>query len=404
VTYRPAIVNLFAATCLVLSAPAQEPPRPEAPPRLPASAQPPAPPAGPQTPLVVSPEVSPDRQITFRILAPHAQSVMLRASDIPQLAAPDATVSFTKNENGIWEATVGPVIPGAYRYTFLVDGVAVVDPRNAQSSQSNNNVWSLVLVPGSDVIDVKNVPHGAVAAVEYYSTALGRSRRMHVYTPPGYETGQQTYPIFYLLHGASDSDDSWTSEGRAGFILDNLMAAHKVKPMVVVMPAGHTGPFRPGRPPAATSGGPPPRDEFLEDFVTDIMPYAEKHYRVHTDRAHRAIAGLSMGGAQTMNIAFSHLDEFAYIGVFSSGILGRTDPSVWENSHQTALDNAKLKKDLKLVWFSTGSEDRLITNSKNTVELLKKHGFEVVFQDSPGGHSWINWRNYLTEFAPQLFQ
>lgn len=355
-------------------------------------------------PHVVSPEVSADRRVTFRILAPQAKTVNLRASDIPQLSKPDSAAEFTKNDEGVWETMVGPVVPGAYRYTFLVDGVAVIDPRNPHSSESNNNIWSLVLVPGSDVIDVTNVPHGAVSAVEYYSTALGRFRRMHVYTPPGYETSRETYPIFYLLHGASDSDDSWTSEGRANFILDNLIAARKVKPMVVIMPAGHTGEFFGGRPPAGPAGSPPPRDEFFEDFVTDIMPYAEKRYRVRADRAHRAIAGLSMGGAQTMNIAFSRLNDFAYIGVFSSGILGRTDPSVWENNHQAMLDNAGLKKGLKLIWFSTGSEDRLITNSKSTVELLKKHGFDVVFQDSPGGHTWINWRNYLTEFAPQLFQ
>jgi enterochelin esterase-like enzyme len=406
VKFLPSAVHIFAAACLVLpSVLAQDQPRPEAPPRPPASAQPAAPPAGPQSPPVISPEVSSDRRITFRILAPHAETVTLRASDIPQLSTPDASAHFTKGDNGIWEATVGPVLPGAYRYTFVVDGVAVVDPRNPQASQSNNNIWSLVLVPGSEIIDVKNVPHGAVAAVEYYSTALGRSRRMHVYTPPGYEANQEAYPVFYLLHGASDSDDSWTSVGRAGFILDNLIAAKKVRPMVVVMPAGHTGPYIPGRALAApTAGGLPPRDEFLEDFTNDIMPYAEKHYRIQSDRAHRAIAGLSMGGAQTMNIAFSHLDQFAYVGVFSSGILGRTEPSVWENSHQAMLDNAGLKKGLKLIWFSTGSEDRLITNSRNTVELLKKHGFDPVFQESPGGHTWINWRNYLTEFAPQLFQ
>ena len=402
--FRPTI-NILAAACFVVSsALAQGQSHPEASPRPPASTQPARPQAGPQTPHVISPDVSSDRRITFRILAPQAKTVALRASDIPQLSKPDSSADFTKKDDGVWEATVGPVIPGAYRYTFLVDGVAVVDPRNPQSSQSNNNVWSLVLVPGSDVIDIKNVPHGAVAAVEYYSTSLGRFRRMHVYTPPGYENNQETYPIFYLLHGAGDSDDSWTSEGRAGFILDNLIAAQKVKPMVVVMPAGHTSEFFGGRPAAARVGGPPPRDEFFEDFVNDIMPYAEKHYRVHADRAHRAIAGLSMGGAQTMNIAFSHLGDFAYIGVFSSGILGRTAPSVWESSHEAMLDNPELKKGLKLVWFSTGSEDRLIMNSKNTVDLLKKHGFDVVFQDSPGGHTWINWRNYLTEFAPQLFQ
>jgi enterochelin esterase-like enzyme len=402
-----AISILLAASSVVPIASAQDQPRPAAPAAPSAPSQPPAPApaAAANTPMVVSPEVSADRRITFRIVAPHAQTVTLRAGDVPQLSTPNSAINFAKDSNGVWEGTVGPVIPGAYRYTFVVDGVPVVDPVNPRSSQSNNNVWSLVLVPGSDVFDVRDVPHGAVAAVEYYSKSLGRSRRMHVYTPPGYETDRQVYPIFYLLHGASDSDDSWTSEGRAGFILDNLIAAGKVKPMVVVMPAGHTGPYLgPGRTPVATSGSTPPNDEFLNDFVNDIMPYAEKHYRVQTDRAHRAIAGLSMGGSQTMNIAFSHLDQFAYIGVFSSGILGRTDPAVWESSHKEMLDDASLKKDLKLVWFSTGAEDRLVPNSRSTVDLLKKHGFDAVFQESPGGHTWINWRNYLTEFAPQLFR
>lgn len=374
-----------------------------------ASAQQPAPGRGgrgPQGPQVVSPEVQPDRHIVFRILAPQAETVTLRAGDIQGL--PQGGPQFTKGENGVWEATVGPIDPGAYRYTFAVNGVAVVDPRNPASSQSNNNVWSLVYVPGAAFMDTQKVPHGAVAAVDYYSTALGKDRRMHIYTPPGYESGQQKYPVFYLLHGAGDSDDSWTSVGRAGFILDNLIAAGKAKPMVVVMPAGHTSltanfgrgaAAAPGAAPAA-----PTRDEFQEDFVADIMPYVDKHYRVLSGRQHRAIAGLSMGGSQTLNIAFSHLDQFAYIGVYSSGILGRGSASEWESAHTAALDNAALKKGLKLVWFSTGSADGLITNSKATVEMLKKHGFNAEFHESPLGHVWINWRNYLNEFTPQLFQ
>ena len=172
------------------------------------------------------------------------------------------------------------------------------------------------------------MPHGAVAAVTYYSTALKKFRRMHIYTPPGYESGKGKFPIFYLLHGAGDSDDAWTSVGRAGFIMDNLIAMRKANPMVIVMPAGHTRAFSFGR--GASPVGRTATDEFVQDFVTDIQPYIEKHYRVMNSRQHRAIAGLSMGGSQTLNIAIPHLDQFAYIGVFSSGLFGdfgrETDP------------------------------------------------------------------------------
>ena len=374
---------------------------------------------GPQGPQVVSPEVLPDRRIAFRIVAPQAQSVRLTGSDIPALAGPGRGATapsgpppgqMTKDENGVWEATIGPIDPGAYRYNFNVDGVTVLDPRSPSVSESNTNVWSLVYVPGSDFMDTKQVPRGAVASVTYYSTALKRFRRMHVYTPPGYELGKGKFPVFYLLHGAGDCDDSWTSVGRAGFILDNLIAAKKAKPMIVVMPAGHTS--------AAGFGamGAAPLDEFTQDFVTDIMPYVEKHYRVFTGRASRAIAGLSMGGSQTMNIAFLNLAKFTYIGVFSSGAslggagrggpaatTGQAAPPDWETIHKADLDNPALKKGTKLIWLSTGKDDGLIANTRTTVEMLKKHGFNPVFKESPGAHTWINWRNYLNEFAPQLF-
>ena len=368
--------------------------------------------APPQGPVFTSPEVTPDRKIVFRILAPDAKAVSLRASDIP---TPDQKPpAFTKNDQGVWEATVPSVPAGAYRYTFLVDGVATMDPHNPAVSESNATAWSLVVVPGAEFVDVRNVPHGSVSAVYYYSTALGRIRRMHVYTPPGYDSGSAKYPVFYLLHGASDSDDSWTSVGRANFIMDNLIAAKKAMPMVVVMPAGHTS-REMFRPPA---DGQPPRDEFADDFVTDVMPYIEKNYRVFTDRPHTAIAGLSMGGGQTLNFAMSHLDRVAYVGVFSSGVFSRgprpaaagapaapaTVPAEWVQQHTAMLDNASLKPGLKLLWFSTGSDDRLIPVSKATVALLKDHGFQPVFLESAGGHTWLNWRDYLNEFAPQLFQ
>ena len=231
---------------------------------------------------------------------------------------------------------------------------------------------------------------------------------MHVYTPPGYEKGEGKYPVFYLLHGAFDCDASWTTVGRAGFILDNLIAAGKAKPMIVAMPTGHTGPFRFG-PPGDRSFD-RQIDEFGDDFVKDLKPYVEKNYRVLGDRAHRAIAGLSMGGAQTLNIAFGHLDEYGYVGVFSSGIFGITGgpgggaPSTkWEDQHKETLDNADLKKELRLVWFGIGKDDFLIRTSNATVEMLKKHKIDVVSKETAGGHTWINWRDYLHEFAPMLF-
>jgi enterochelin esterase family protein len=381
----------------------------------PAPAASPAPGRGGQAaaPAFISPEVLPDKRIVFRLYAPDATSVSLRAGDIP---APARTnLEFTKGANGVWEMTTGAVEPGAYRYVYVVNGVGVIDPRNTAISESNTTTWSVATVPGSDLMDTKDVPHGVVSAVYYQSTSLGRTRRMHIYTPPGYESGKGTYPVFYLLHGAGDCDDSWTSVGRANFILDNLIAGNKEKPMIVVMPAGHTNAGGGGRG-AAAAGGPPPRDEFLDDFLKDVMPYVEKHYRVIADRSHRAIAGLSMGGSQTLNIAIPNLEKFSYIGVYSSGVLGggrgaaaaagaSAPPfgAAWEQQNQASLDNAASKKGLKVLWFSTGVDDGLMPTTKSTVELLKKHGFAPVMTESPGGHTWLNWRSYLIEFAPQLF-
>jgi enterochelin esterase-like enzyme len=362
-----------------------------------------------QPPTVTSPEVTPDRHIAFRILAPKATEVRVFSSDIFGAAR---QCDMTKAENGVWEASIGPIDSGAYRYNFNVDGVAVMDPRSASVSESNGNAWSMVYVPGADFMETKDVPHGAVASVTYYSKTLGKFRRMHVYTPPGYETGSQKYPVFYLLHGAGDSDDSWTSVGRAGFIMDNLIAAKKAKPMVIVMPAGHTGPFDLSRPPSGAPRALDFNDDFVKDFVSEIMPYAETHYRVLRDRQHRAIAGLSMGGTHTLNIAIPHADEFAYLGVFSSGIIGivplapATDAPAgptWEQQHLAALDDAAAKKGLKLFWFSTGKDDFLLNTTKATVELFQKHGYQPVFHESAGAHTWANWREYLNEFAPQVF-
>jgi enterochelin esterase family protein len=380
-TWKAVILTAFG---LSLPAVAQEgPPR-----RLP-----PAP--------VESPVLSEDGNLTFRIRASKAESVRLTGNDMPQIGQ---GLDMTKADNDVWEVTVEKVTPGTYRYRFDVDGVATGDPVNPSASESNGNSWSMVYVPGADWMDTQQVPHGAVAEVTYYSESLKRFRRMHVYTPPGYEAdSSHTYPVFYLLHGAFDCDDSWTTVGRAGFIVDNLIAAGNAEPMVIAMPAGHTGPFAFGR-------NQLPIDEFTEDFVNDIMPYMESHYRIRSDRAGRAIAGLSMGGAQTLNIAVRKLDQFAYLGVFSSGVFGIDGrgpggggPS-WEEQHREVLTNPELKKGLELFWFATGTEDFLLQTSRATVEVLRKNEFDVTYEETAGGHTWTNWREYLHEYTQYLFR
>ena len=412
----------LVASFMAQGAASQAPPGGQAPsPAAPAAPNPAAPGqgrGGPQTPQVVSPEVGADRRVTFRIYAPQADAVRVSAGDIPNLGQ---TGVMTKAENGVWSFTSAPVPPGAYRYNINVDGVATIDPRNPLTSVSNNNVWSLALVPGSDLFDTKDVPHGAVATITYYSAPLKRHRRMHVYTPPGYEAGNGRYPVFYLLHGAGDSDEAWTSVGRAGIILDNLIAAKKAQPMIVVMPMGHTnGPLLGmGAPPAPINAPDSGTDDFTQDFNLALRPYIEKHYRVKTGRENRAIAGLSMGGSQTLNIAVPNLNDYAYVGVFSSGVLGgggrgrgaapAATPAppfgeAWEKRHLAMLDNAAAKKGLKLFWLSTGKDDFLIETSRSTVKLLERHGFTPKYVESEGGHTWLNWRDYLSQFAPLLFQ
>jgi enterochelin esterase-like enzyme len=369
--------------------------------------------AQPSPAQVISPEVTSDRRVVFRILAPSAKTVTIEAHDMTGQG--QTLPAFVKDGQGVWEATSEPVPAGAYRYFFQVDGVPTVDPRNPAFSQSNSNLYSLVVVPGADFVDDRNeVSHGAVSTVYYASTTLGRQRRAHVYTPPGYETSKAKYPVLYLLHGSSDSDDSWTSVGRANFLLDNLIAAGKAVPMIVVMPAGHTSRREDDAPPAEGKR----RDEFLEDFTQDLMPYIAKRYRVLKDRRHTAIAGLSMGGGQTIDILMALPGSFAYVGVWSAGVFAdsypthgakRTWPPTevnadWVQDHTGALGDQRLKGGLKLFSFSIGQEDSLLPIAKVTVAMFQEHGFKPVLAESEGGHYWSNWRNYLNDFAPKLFR
>jgi enterochelin esterase-like enzyme len=311
----PCLFVLLASACVI----AQAPPPAAVP--APASARPLP---GPQD-MLTSPEVHPDGIVVFRIYAPSAKDVRVQAEGMeatPGITAEEAArmgrgYPLTRADTGIWSIDFGPVQPGVYRYVFLVDGVRVDDPRNPVTSQSLNSVWSMYEVPGASFLEYKsNVPHGDIASVWYNSTPAAGLRRMHVYTPPGYENGTAKYPVLYLLHGALDTDDSWGTVGRAGAILDNLIAAHQAVPMIVVMPAGHmTRDFQR----TAAAGAGIGHDGFIPDVIGSIMPYVEGHYRTINDRDHRAIAGLSMGGMQTLDITMLHSDLFAYAGVFSSG-------------------------------------------------------------------------------------
>jgi enterochelin esterase family protein len=204
--------------------------------------------------------------------------------------------------------------------------------------------------------------------------------------------------VLYLLHGAGDTDDAWPTVGRAGFILDNLIAAGRARPMIVVMPAGHTP--RPGGLFSAT----PTRDPFIADFLGDVMPYVERHYRVRTGRDNRAIAGLSMGGAQTLNIGLPNVDKFSQLGVFSSGFLGQDGPANFARDHRATLADPRLNSRLRLFWIATGREDFLMPQTRASLAMLDQHGVKYVYRETDGGHSWPNWRAYLAEFAPMLFR
>lgn len=356
-------------------------------------------------PAVTSPEVHENGKISFRVLAPRATTVKLEGTDIPDAGGPRSPV-LSKDEKGVWSVTIDTLTPGAYRYYFDIDGVRVLDPVNTRTSQANSNLWSLVIVPGNDLFDTKNVPHGAVSEVLYYSKSLGRERRMHVYTPPGYESGKGEYPVFYLLHGAFDNDDAWSTVGRAGIIIDNLIDAGKAVPMVVVMPDGHTGPFDFSDP----SIFPRHMREFVEDFRGSIRPYIEKNYRLKPGAENRAIAGLSMGGAHTLEIFARDLPDFAYYGVFSSGVLemrpqnAPAEGPAWQERHARVLSDEKLRKNLRLIWFAIGKEDFLLEVNDKTVALLKESGFNVEEKKTEGGHTWVNWREYLAKFVPMLFK
>jgi enterochelin esterase family protein len=267
----------------------------------------------------------------------------------------------------------------------------------------------MFFLPGKEAEfqDNKNVPHGDIRKVWFQSTTRDAQRRMHIYTPPGYDSSKESYPVLYLLHGGGDEDSGWSTIGRAGFILDNLLAEKKAKPMLVVMPDGSSPrlanpPPRPGTPEADKAMA-AAQERFANELVKDIIPYVEKNYRVPANAESRALAGLSMGGGQTLAAVTSYPDRFAYVGVWSAGIFGNA--ADYEKRNAAFLDNAdRVNQVVKLFSISVGDKDFLFARAKGLSELLTRHGIKNELHVSGGGHTWINWRHYLHDFAPLLFR
>lgn len=367
----------------------------------PAGAQVPRQPS-PNVPLV-SPEVHADRKVTFRISAPKASEVTVRGDWLEGPA-----VKLAKDDRGVWSVTVGPLRPDFYSYVFTVDGVRTLDPRNVTIKQGVASLDSMFFLAGpeADFQDNKPVPHGQVRQVWYQSSTLGQQRRMHVYTPPGYDASSEKYPVLYLLHGAGDEDSGWSTIGRTGFILDNLIAAKKAKPMIVVMPNGslpRPANLTPGAPrdPAAMAAF---QDRFTNELLKDVVPTVEKNFRVQAGPEHRAVAGLSMGGGQTTRVLTTHPDRFAYVGIWSAGLFGG-DPAAFEKQNAAFLKDAdKVNRTVKHLEIVVGEKDFALNGSKALAEVLIKHGIKNELRLTGGGHTWINWRQYLNEFAPKLFR
>jgi enterochelin esterase-like enzyme len=435
------VVTKFLLAAAILSAPAFGQTQATPPAAAPAGA-----PAATPAPRLRSPEIADDHHVTFRIYAPKATEVTFNADWIGATNLP-----MTKDDQGVWSTTLGPLDAQLYGYWFSVDGVRTLDPSNSETERDGNRFESLLMVSGSaDAMwDFKDVPHGTIEEVWYPSPTLHLDqRRMYVYLPPNYQAnGTKKYPVLYLLHGAGGDEDAWVTMGRANIIMDNLIAAGKAVPMIVVMPNGNAtqsvsqgfgdGPTPSlqqvtapapnpgagaGRGPAAGPGGNPggapganpdanpaaggrgpqmPAQPYAgsypESIVNDVIPFVEKNYRVYTDKNHRAIAGLSMGGAQTVTTTNNNPNLFGYIGVFSAG--GRVGDTTFESQL------SEIKKDgVKLYWTGAGDTDMARAGTVALESDLKSKDFPTSYKEIPGRHYWFLWRDFLSDFGTKIFQ
>jgi enterochelin esterase family protein len=360
--------------------------------------------AAPQLPPY---EVHADGTVLFRLRAPDATSVKLNGDFLTAPPAPaggppaSSAKELTKSEDGYWTVTVGPLKPAAYNYTYSIDGVRATDPNNPMVKLGDRSGESMFEVPAEkpSLYDYQEVPHGTVHINWYHSASVNAPRSIYVYTPPGYEEGKSKLPVLYLLHGSGDTEAGWVEVGRANFILDNLIAAGKAKPMIVVMPYGRPLPDV-MLVPSSGRGGTNPDEAFTNDLLKDVVPYVEKQYRVIANPDNRAIAGLSMGGGQALKIGMTHLDTFHYIGAFSAAAQRNPEETFKDFFADASGDNKKLK----VFFIACGKADGLFPASQGLSQALDKHQIKHQFSPSEEGHVWRNWRNYLAEFTPELFR
>jgi enterochelin esterase-like enzyme len=348
------------------------------------------------------PRIHSDLRVTFRLRAPEARKVLLHPGG-PGLAAAD--LEMTRGEDGFWTVTTPPAVPGFHYYWFLVDGAIVADPAS-ETYFGWARQTSGVEVPekGSDYYLPKDVPRGDVRSRWYLSKTTGQWRRAMVYTPPDYDRNVRArYPVLYLQHGAGEDERGWSNQGRAGFILDNLIAEGKALPMIVVMDCGYAN--RPGEQPqqAGRGGGTPGQPTAFEQVVVnDLIPMIDATYRTLADRENRALAGLSMGAGQALQIGLRRLDRFSHIGAFSGGL--RTF-DVKTSFDGVFADAAAFHKQVRLLWFSAGAEETQIQGARALHQGLEAAGIRHVFYVSEGtAHEWQTWRRSLREFAPMLFR
>jgi enterochelin esterase-like enzyme len=354
---------------------------------------------GQQPPAVRSPEIAPDRTVTFRLSAPKATEVTLTGEFMKE------SKPFQKDPSGVWSVTIGPLEPEIYNYNLTVDGVKTIDPANpnVKTGSTPATISSILEVKADhpSFFDGQPVPHGAIHTNWYQSKSLGTLRRVTVYTPPQYDESRDVrYPVLYLFHGANADETAWTRLGHVNLILDNLLAEQKAKPFIVAMPFGYGIPPGTPRPPAGA--GPSDNESlFSRDLIGDVIPFIETHYRTLADRNQRAIAGLSMGGGESLGIGLSHLDLFAYVAGFSAALRPADFPKTFA---AIAANPAATNEKLRLLWIGCGSDDSLMPAAKAFDGFLDQHKIKHTFRQSGGAHTWIVWRRYLNEVAPLLFR
>jgi len=344
---------------------------------------------------LVSPDVHSDRTVTFRFRDP-------RSADVAVVREGALPVPLRRGPDGVWSVTTSPLEPDYYGYYFVADGVRLADPANPQLKANLLNLSNLLHVPGPATLpwEWSDGPHGEVHHAFYHSAVLGDDRDYFVYTPPGYDAAPgRRYPTLYLLHGFSDDASGWTAVGRANFILDHLIGAGLAQPMVVVMPLGY------GRPeivhqPLPTPDAPYADNvaRFGEGLLGEIIPAIERTYRVRAEREYRALAGLSMGGAETLIVGLNHLDRFAWFGAFSAGAVRGDFAATFR--HLQASDNDRIR----LLWLACGTEDPLWQPNRRLWAWLTAQGIRNVQVETPGMHTWMVWRRNLAAFVPLLFK